>query len=50
MSNWRNNRTEILKFHLKEWDYLSREVKQNFDNNPRKYIAWLVKQYPALHR
>lgn len=48
MSDWRNNRTEVLKFHVREWDYEPKEVKANFQNDVRKYVAWIVRCHPSL--
>ena len=43
-------RTDYLKFHVKEWDYLPKEVQSNFHNDVRQYIAFLVRMYPGLAR
>ncbi len=44
----RRNIVKALKFHLREWDYEPREVKQNFHNKIGDYISWLVRTYSAL--
>ena len=43
-------RNKHLKFHIKEWDYKPREIQNNFHNDVREYISWLVKAYIGLAR
>lgn len=47
-TNKRKGKVKAVKYHLRQWEYLPKEVKENFHNNKREYIAWLTKKYPSL--
>jgi len=44
MRNW--ERTDYLKYHVRQWGYIQKDIQAQFGNDVRQYIAWLVKCYP----
>jgi hypothetical protein len=40
---------KALQFHIREWQFEPSEVRGNFHNNVKEYIAFKVKVYPALN-
>jgi hypothetical protein len=45
----RKSIVKAMKFHLREWNFLGNEVRSNFQNEPKNYLAWLVKGHPVLN-
>ena len=48
MKHWK--RTDYLKFHVRQWDFLPEEIRGQFCNDVRLYIVHLVRSYPGLAR
>ncbi len=48
LKRWK--RTDYLKFHVRQWDYETAEVRGYFKDDVRQYITFLVRKYPGLAR
>ena len=46
LKRWR--RTDYLKYHVSQWDYIQSDIQAQFGNDVRQYLAWIVKMHPEL--